>query len=179
MACVFVAIISLAAYAHTLKYFHIDRIHHSCCPCLTSFYVTFFAWFFVVFYCLLPTTLMSVFSILTIHSIGRIRHVHPHNMRMIRHRERYLIQMTLSVVLLTPLCTLPVAAKQLYVVFSTSKKTGFSKNEKLMARILRLSFYINHAMAFYINLVASKGFRQEFVKSIKHYHNSWLCKRKL
>lgn len=178
-ACVIVAIVSLISYTHILQYFHIDQIHHSCCPCLTNFYINFFAWFFVGFYCLFPTTLMSVFSILTIRNIHRIRHVHPHNMCMIRRRERYLIQMTLSLVLLTLLCTLPFAAKHLYIALSTSKRTGFSEIEKLWATVLRLPFYINHAMPFYVNLVASKGFRQEFVKLIKEFRDSWSCKHEL
>ena len=42
---------------------------------------------------------------------------------------------------------------------------------------LCLAFYINHALAFYINLLASKEFQKEFFKHLKQSRN--ICLRKM
>jgi hypothetical protein len=170
--CFLLAVLCLLAYAHVLKYFTIDSRLKSCCACFSTFYKTFFVWLYMSVYCLLPVTLMAIFGILTVRKIHQMRIVLPQRASAIRHREHHLIRIVLATVVLTLVLTLPFGVKNLYFVFGPPigpDNTFSAELQKLLEEISRVLLYVNHIMSFYINLVASKSFRQEFIDVVKSW----------
>ena len=123
-------------------------------------------------YCLLPITLMAIFGILTVRQIHRTQTLLSRHATSNCRREHHLIRMVLVNVILTLILTIPFEAKNLYFAFDP--ENSFSKElYRILEDISRLLLYVNHTMTFYINLIASSGFRQEFINVTESWRTKW------
>jgi hypothetical protein len=174
--CLLLAVLCFSAYAHIFKYFIIDSRIRACGACFSTFYTAFFVWFYLSVYCLLPITLMAIFGVLTVRRVHRVRTALFPRAGTIRQREHNLLRMVITTVVLTLILTLPFGVQNLYLVFGppTNPENTFSAElRRILEDISRLLLYSNHTLAFYINMVASRGFRQEFTGMIESWRKRW------
>ena len=173
IVCFLLAILCLLAYTHVFKYFIIDSKLEACCACFSTFYRTFFVWFYMSIYCVLPVTLMAVFGILTVRKIHKMRTILARQrVNTMRKREHHLIRIILATIALTIVLIIPYAVKNLNFALGPpiGPKNSFNAElQKILEDVSRLLLYVNHTIAFYLNLVASKDFREEFISVIESW----------
>jgi len=138
-------------------------------------YGMFYAFFILIFYSLLPPILMSINGLLTIKNFRKSRRqinsltvcTLSRIMKTRRDTNQLIKALSLQILILI-IFTIPHSSYWLYFVFTSSDyyiKTNLRKEyEKFMLHIVRILLYINYGSSFYIQMIISKLFRQEFMK---------------
>jgi hypothetical protein len=179
-------IICLLAHIHMLifydYYLTLDSYGRLTLTCTTNSltYDLFYAFFILIFYSLLPPLLMSIISLLTIKKFRQSRRqINPvmiftlSRIMKTRRDTNQLIKVLSLQIFLLILFTIPHSIYWLYIAFTSvenSNKSNLQKEyEKLALNIVRILLYINYGSSFYIRMIISKTFRQEFIKFLRNY----------
>jgi len=137
-------------------------------------YTIFFSFFILIFYSLLPPILMSVIGILTLNNIRQVRQkINPTIIQRLARRDINQVRKNLSVQIISLIIlTIPHSCYYLYMGFTTnqqSNKTNLTREcEKFSLNIARLLLYFNYGSSFYIQIIISKIFREEFLRFIEN-----------
>jgi hypothetical protein len=144
------------------------------CTTNNLIYTIFFSFFILIFYSLLPPILMSIIGVLTLNSIRHSRRqINPLIIQQLAKRDINQLHKNLSVQMITLIIlTIPHSCYYLYAGFTTSQQSNKSsftlEYEKLILNLARLLLYINYGSSFYIQMIISKIFREEFIRIIKN-----------
>lgn len=158
----------------SLVYIHIPfqyRLIDSICIPLNLSYYRFLGYFLLIFYCVLPPILMSIFSTWTLISLHRRRERQKkkYQLRIIvrrkhRHYRDYQLMKILFLYVTTNiLCTLPFALLILLDVYR------YHSNGQLMIYIkcAVLLCNLNHCTSFYIYTLGTPLYRRELLRLIR------------
>jgi hypothetical protein len=138
-------------------------------------YDIFYAFFILIFYSLLPPILMSIIGILTVRNFRQSRRQInsitmislSRTMKTRRDTNQIIKVLSLQIILLI-IFTIPHSLYWLYIAFTSSSsilKTNLTREyEKFFLTIARILLYINYGSSFYIQMIISKKFRDEFIK---------------
>ncbi|CAF2486959.1 unnamed protein product [Rotaria sp. Silwood2] len=164
-----ILIIALAHF-HTFIWWSVDYIgSKTYCNIFIYDYEITFQVFFLILTCALPPVLMTLFGILTIFNVRKLRtQVTPLNNdtrnERIRSKDRQLIIMLLIQILVTILCTLPFSVvnitSMIFQYLITLSDYGDAINT-FYSNIGRLINYFNPVVGFYIYTLSSRTFRNE------------------
>ena len=137
----------------------------------------------LVLFSLLPPLLMSLFIILIInnihHSHGRLAAtVGAHQQARMRKRDLQLSKMLLLQVIITIICSMPLAISQLLTTMTLAwTKTALRLAiESFFTQIGRYLTFVNCSMSFYLYTLAGSQFRMEFRQSLNRLFVR-LCRR--
>lgn len=147
------------------------------CTTNNSIYNIFFSFFMLIFYSLLPPTLMTIIGLLTLNNIRKSRqHINPStSQRIIRiTRDTHQLRKSLSIqIIILIILTIPHSCYWIYMGLTSNsnalKTPPTRQYEKFTSHIVRLLLYINYASSFYIQIIISKTFREEFIKTIETF----------
>jgi hypothetical protein len=141
------------------------------CTILPNEYLVFFNLFVPIISCIVPLILMSIFGLLTIINIRRIRHrVAPHDNRIqndrLRTNDRQLIIMLLIQVFITTIIVAPWSVINMFSAIGiTILKYKFSPLDQTVYNfafnLSRMLYYINPVLSFYIYTLSGPRFRVE------------------
>ncbi len=159
-----------------LIYFHIlfqYRIIHSKCIPLNLIYHHFLGYFLLIFYCLCPPILMSIFSSWTLILLHRHRRIQQrkYDSRIILpckrhyHRDYQLIKILFLYVITNIICTLPFAIIfLLHIYYYDSNNQLF-----ILIKCSILLCNLNHCTNFYIYTLGTPIYRRELKYLIREY----------
>lgn len=143
------------------------------CTTYSSAYDIFYAFFILIFYSLLPPLLMSIIGMLTVRNLHQSRRqinsitlmTVSQTMKARRDAHQLIKVLSLQIILLI-IFTIPHSSYWLYTAFTSSlvKTTMIREYEKVFLNIARILLYINYGSSFYIQIIISKTFRNEFRK---------------
>ncbi|CAF1324613.1 unnamed protein product [Rotaria sordida] len=164
-----------------LIYFHIPlqySIIHSICHPLKFSYYHFLGYFLLIFYCLLPPILMSLFSSWTIILLHRHRQnqIKKYQLRIIssyKHhysRDYQLLKILFLYVTTNIICTLPFSILMLLDVHqyhSGSQLIIFIKCSVLLCNL-------NHCTSFYIYTLGTPLYRRELIHFIQSFRKRFI-----
>ena len=171
--CIFVHLHVLIFYGY---YWQLNTYNQLSLRCTTNSisYDVFYALFILIFYSLLPPFLMTIFSLLTIQNFRKSRRqINSLTMMTLSktikdRRETNQLIKTLSIqIFILILFTIPHSIYYIYIGFTANlnSKTNLRREfEQLSFTIVRVLLYINYGSSFYIQIILSKTFRQEFGK---------------
>jgi hypothetical protein len=117
---------------------------------------------------------MSVIGILTLNNIRQVRQkINPTIIQRLARRDINQVRKNLSVQIISLIIlTIPHSCYYLYMGFTTnqqSNKTNLTREcEKFSLNIARLLLYFNYGSSFYIQIIISKIFREEFLRFIEN-----------
>ncbi|CAF1039296.1 unnamed protein product [Rotaria sordida] len=168
------------AHLHTFIWWSVDYIGtKTYCNIFIYDYEIAFQIFFLILTCAIPPILMTIFGILTVFNVKKLRtQVGPQNNdarnERLRSKDRQLIIMLLIQVLMTILCTLPFSVanitSMIFQYLITLSDYGDAINT-FYSNLSRLINYFNPVVGFYIYTLSSKTFRSEmkcmFMEAIK------------
>ena len=136
-------------------------------------YNIFYAFFILIFYSLLPPLLMSIIGILTVKNFRQSRRqinsitmfTLSRTMKTRREINQLIKVLSLQIILLI-IFTIPHSSYWIYIAFTSSilKTNLIREYEKFFLNIARILLYINYGSSFYIQIIISKTFRDEFFK---------------
>ena len=113
---------------------------------------------------ILPIVLLIIFSVLTIRSLYRR---HGAGQVRVRQRDRYLMRMVIAEVIVDIIVSIPYSSILVYNV-ATNYVVGKSglrlEIEAFIYFIAQFLIYLTGAVPFYLFLLTSKPFRNEFIK---------------
>ncbi|CAF1317776.1 unnamed protein product [Rotaria sordida] len=164
-----------------LIYFHIPfqySIIHSICHPLKFSYYHFLGYFLLIFYCLLPPILMSLFSSWTIILLHRHRQnqIKKYQLRIISsykhhyNRDYQLLKILFLYVTTNIICTLPFSILMLLDVHqyhSDSQLIIFIKCSVLLCNL-------NHCTSFYIYTLGTPLYRRELIHFIQSFRKRFI-----
>ena len=146
------------------------------CTILPNEYLVFFNLFVPVISCILPLILMSIFGILTIINIRRIRHrIAPRDHQLqserLRSNDRQLVIMLLVQVLITTIIVAPWSLINMFSAIAVAiLKYKFSSTGQAIYNfafnLSRMLYYMNPAIGFYIYTLSGPRFRVEIKNTI-------------
>jgi len=184
LICILVHIHMLIFYGYYLK---LDSYNQLILTCTTNGFVynLFFPFFILIFYSLLPPLLMSIINILTIKNFRKSRRQInsltmfslSRTMKIRRDINQLIKVLTLQIFILI-LFTIPHSIYWLYIAFTllnNTIKTNLTREyEKFSLNIVRILLYINYGSSFYIQIIISKIFRQEFIKILRKFRTLFI-----
>ncbi|CAF0934215.1 unnamed protein product [Rotaria sp. Silwood1] len=165
-------IIILICIAHCHILFQYNIIHSMCIP-INIFYFQFFAYFHLVFHCLLPPILMSIFCGCTAFLLYRRRcqqqlqyklNIYISHKR-IHYRDYQLIKILFLYVTTNVLCTLPFALVFLQYVYKYNSDPQLS----IIVKFTVLLANLNYCSSFYIYTLGTPLYRRELLHLIKTF----------
>ena len=156
----------LVDLSHMLVYSNVIANHHFCFFSSAS-YVFFISLHNFILSGLVLPILMTIFGILTLNNVRRIRR----QVRSRRHRDHYLSLMLLTNIFISVLFTFMYTSGLLYMsVFASNRANNLSVKEQFQRRFISfiaiIFYYIPYAVSFYVNILTSQRFRREFRKSV-------------
>ncbi len=168
-------ILMLILYIHMLIYYDIANTSNQVniitiqCNAQKGFYRIFIAFWYLMFYSLIPSFFMLLFGFLTLKNIHRPRQVFPVvnvNNLLSRRTNNQLIRMLITQVLFFIITTLPYAINILYgsLTANVSKSTLRIAQENLASQIVNTMTYFAHTSSFYLYILTGSVFRKEFLK---------------
>ena len=169
MVFVLICVIFLL-YSHILYEFTVVR---STCLPLNKFYVEFLGYFLLMFYCLLPSILMSVCCCHTLSSLNSQRRKRQLRCRWSsssshvarRRRDYSLIKLSILYVATNIICTLPFT-----IVFLLNVYQRHSDTQKFMPiKFSVLLLNVNYCTSFYVYTLGTPLYRHELVRSMKTF----------
>ncbi|CAF1418738.1 unnamed protein product [Adineta steineri] len=140
------------------------ELNNSVCG-MFGVYKLFFSIYQIIFVAVLPPILMSIFSALTIHSLHR---QHATQVRF-RQRDRYLLRMVISEVLINILTTIPYSSNLIYSIIASyvvNKSAQRLEIESFINFFTQFIVYLMSVVPFYLFIATSKPFRYEFINII-------------
>jgi len=188
---VFITIVSILCYCHILILYNIqtflnvyDRLQNFCYPQRGNYRI-FSDIQILLQFSLLPPLLMSVFVVLIIKNIHashrRIANtvVAQHHAR-IKRRDLQLSKMLLVQVMITIICSLPLAVSQLLTTLTlTTTKTVLRLTiENFFALVARQLAFFNCSISFYVYTLAGSQFRLE-MRDIGNRITFLICRKRL
>lgn len=188
---VFITIVFILCYCHTLILYNIqtflnvyDRLQNFCYPQRGNYRI-FSDIQILLQFSLLPPLLMSVFVVLIIKNIHashrRIANtvVAQHHAR-IKRRDLQLSKMLLVQVMITIICSLPLAVSQLLTTLTlTTTKTVLRLTiENFFALVARQLAFFNCSISFYVYTLAGSQFRLE-IRDIGNRITFLICRKRL
>ena len=188
---VFITIVSILCYCHILILYNIqtflnvyDRLQNFCYPQRGNYRI-FSDIQILLQFSLLPPLLMSVFVVLIIKNIHashrRIANtvVAQHHAR-IKRRDLQLSKMLLVQVMITIICSLPLAVSQLLTTLTlTTTKTVLRLTiENFFALVARQLAFFNCSISFYVYTLAGSQFRLE-IRDIGNRITFLICRKRL
>jgi hypothetical protein len=159
-----------------IVYFHIpiqfNIIHSKCIP-LNISYFHFLAYFLLIFYCLLPPILMSIFCSWTfflLHHRRRKQQVRYNfkicsSQKYWRYRDYQLIKILLLYVTTNIICTLPFAIVFLINVYKENSDPQLS----ILVKCTILFANLNYCTSFYVYTLGTPLYRRELIYLIKSF----------
>jgi hypothetical protein len=175
-----VIIVCFSIHIHVIIYYEyyskstLDNQISLTCTTNNLGYHIFFSFFILIFYSLLPPILMSIIGILTLKNIRQFRRqINPLVIQRLANRDINQLCKSLSVQMITLIIlTIPHSCYYLYSGFTSSQhiiKTNLTVHyEKLTLNLVRLLLYINYGSSFYIQMIISKIYREEFLRIIEN-----------
>jgi hypothetical protein len=137
------------------------------------FYYHFLGYFLLIFYCLCPPILMTIFSSWTLILLRRRRQIQErkYNLRIILprkrryHRDYQLIKILFLYVITNIICTLPFAIIFLLHVYH------YDSDHRLLI-LIKCSILLcnlNHCTNFYVYTLGTPVYRRELIYLIQRY----------
>ena len=174
MVSVLILVIFLL-YSHILYEFTV--VHSTCLPS-DQFYVEFLGYFLLIFYCLLPSILMSVCCGYTLSSLNRRRQKRKLCCRrssstshVPRRRDYYLVKLLVLYVATNIICILPFTMVFLFNVYQRR-----SDSQKLLAiKFSELLLNVNYCTSFYVYTLGTPLYRRELLRSMKRFLKWLVC----
>lgn len=117
---------------------------------------------------LAPPVLMTVFSLLTIHSLRRRQDIVQTRSKQ---RDRHLARMVVGEVVINVLSSIPFSANLLYgaaTYYATNKSPERLEIESFCTFISQLCLFSLGVTPFYLFILVSKAFRHEFANLLGH-----------
>ncbi|CAF3005157.1 unnamed protein product [Rotaria sp. Silwood2] len=156
------------------------RINNGQCKQFGLYYILYYT-YMLVFVCLIPLILMSIFGYLTYYNMRKLHmRIQPRdldrNKRNIRKRDQELLRMVLGDVFVNLLTLFPYS----FVILETAITTYISMNksidhiriENFITVITSFLYLSNFAAPFYIFFTISKSFRKDFIEFIQHIRHA-------
>jgi hypothetical protein len=140
------------------------------CTTNNFIYTIFFSLFMLIFYSLLPLILMGIIGLLTLYNIRKSRQrIQPVMNNTFARRDRNQLIKTLSIqIIILIIFATPHSCYWIYVAFTSSQhsiKTNYIRAyERFALNIVRILLYVNYGSSFYVQIIVSKRFRQEFIQ---------------
>jgi len=181
-------IVCLLIHTHVLIYYEyfykLNSYDQLSLTCTTNniAYNIFFSFFMLIFYSLLPPILMSIIGLLTLNNIRKSRrHINPFILQRITRRNTIQLCKSLSIqIIILVILTIPHSCYWIYAGLTTNQyliKANLTRAyEKLLLSIVRILLYISYGSSFYIQIVISRTFQNEFLKiidNIKRYFRNF------
>jgi hypothetical protein len=129
---------------------------------------------------------MSIIGLLTLNNIRKFRrHINPFIIQSITRKDSTQLCKSLSIqIIILVILTIPHSCYWIYMGLTSSEylnKTNLTRAyEKLLLSIVRILLYVNYASSFYIHIIISRTFRNEFLKiinNIKRYFRNFFFPR--
>ncbi|UJR11200.1 hypothetical protein I4U23_015381 [Adineta vaga] len=117
----------------------------------------------IIIFTLTPPILMILFSIFTIHDLQQRHNI---NQSHARKRDRHLAYMVIAEVAINIISSVPYAANLLYgalTYYVTNKSTERAEIEAFLTFITQFFIYFLGVVPFYLFILVSKPFRDEFM----------------
>ncbi|CAF4578657.1 unnamed protein product, partial [Didymodactylos carnosus] len=193
IACRIILIIILSGFLSHIQmliWFETDDIlnefnqHETRCYARKGTYRLIFDMFFLIFYSIGPTLLMSIFGIITMYNIRHLRRqikpvFNSTNRRLVKRKDFQLILMMLIQILFVIILTFPFALEKFYSTLTENYIKSRLKLswENLVKSIVILLLYINHSLSFYIYTLSGTSFRKEFYHIVQITFRRFLERR--
>ena len=161
IAIKFVFIICIACFVVGIHIPIFMDIRNSVCG-MFGLYKLIYAIYLITLFCILPTILMIIFSTLAMHSFHR-RHG---NQIHARERDRDFMRMVIAVVMVSIFTSIPYSANLIYgaVTYNIVDKSAQRLEiEAFIIFVTQFLIYFISVTPFYIFILTSKPFRNEFI----------------
>ncbi|CAF0964419.1 unnamed protein product [Didymodactylos carnosus] len=165
-----VIIICCLVNIHIAIYFQINTSSYnntsSNCFAQKGTYRLFLDIFFLLFYGILPPFVTCIFGLLTVLNVRFIRRdLHPN----IQKKEFQLMVMVLAHIMCNAILSLPYPIDRFYETMTINRKKNEEQVavEALVQSIGHLLFFSNHSASFYLYILSTKGFKNEFIRAAK------------
>ena len=125
---------------------------------------------------ILPPVLMSIFSVLTIRSL----HQRHDNQERARQRDRDFMRMVIAEVIVNIFTSIPYSASLVYSAVTyniVNKSTQRLEIEAFISFFTQFLVYLISVAPFYLFILTSKPFRNEFINLIVKYWNKYIKRR--
>lgn len=151
--------IFLILYSHVLGLYKIEQSPTGPnCDAQDGAYRIFYDFFYFATFSFTPPILMIIVGLATFRNIRQIRaRVNPQgtasaNASLLKKRDRQLITMLLAQLIITIICTLPIAIHKLYATFTQyMEKDDYRLTvENLIVQITRQLTFLNCGISFYL-----------------------------
>ncbi|CAF1150688.1 unnamed protein product [Adineta ricciae] len=139
-------------------------------------YKLFYAAYQITFISVVPPTLMSIFSILTFRSLRQRHDGQAH----IRQRDRQLMRILIVEVLINVSTSIPISCNFAYnaaTIYVTDKTSLRQEIESFFGYIVQNLIYLISVVPFYVFLITSKPFRNEFFDIFVNLWNKHIRRR--
>ena len=130
-----------------------------------DFYRIFYPVYQFVLVGLLPPMFMCIFGYLTLRSL-RQRHA---NQTHVRNKDRDLMRMLVAEILINVVTSIPFSANLIYSSSTSGIANKSAERQEIEAFATYLSQFLIHLLSaapFYLFIIASKSFRQEFTQIV-------------
>jgi hypothetical protein len=159
-------------YVHVLVFFRVlPSGSTTVCSVSPPAYIIFFNISLLIFSCVLPIILMSIFAILTVQNVRKLHNrvasqANDARNERLRSSDRQLVRMLLFQVLITTLISTPYSAVYAYGTLAISLlKTPLSTSERAIynfaSNLTRSVYLFNSVLGFYIYTLTGPKFRTE------------------
>jgi hypothetical protein len=125
---------------------------------------------------ILPPVLMSTFSILTIRSLHQRRGIQAR----VRQKDRYLLRMVIAEVIVNVVTSIPYSINLVYnavTYYVTNKSVERLEIESFITFITQFLAYLVSVAPFYLFMLTSKPFRNEFFKIFVKCWDKYILRR--
>ncbi|CAF1183884.1 unnamed protein product [Didymodactylos carnosus] len=122
--------------------------------------------FFLIFYSIIPLTLMSVFGLITVRNIRhKLLCCQTQKSRYLRKKDHQLITMMLMQILLFIILTFPFAIEKFYSILTENnvKSSLTIAWDNFVKSVILLLLYTNYSDSFYLYTLSATVFRKEFL----------------
>ncbi len=124
----------------------------------------------------LPPILMCIFSILTIHSLHQRHGIQTRA----RQRDRYLLRMVIAEVIVNVVTSIPYSINLVYgavTYYVTDKSAERLEIESFISFVTQFLIYLISVAPFYLFLLTSKPFRNEFFNIFVKFWDKYILRR--
>jgi hypothetical protein len=139
-----------------------------------------YQYFYAIYQCIVigivPPTLMSIFSFLTVRNLNQL-HANQTN---VRRKDRDLMRMLVAEIILNVATSIPYSANLLYTAatsFVVDKSAQQLEINSFCETIAQVLINMVGFIPFYLFIVSSKSFRHEFTEILVHWWHKCILRR--
>ncbi|CAF1291103.1 unnamed protein product, partial [Adineta ricciae] len=144
---------------------------------MTGLYKLVYAIYQIMVVSIIPPSLMSIFSILTVRSLYQR---HSTTQVSDRKRDHYMVRMVIIEVVVNVSISIPYSASLFYGALTSALKNKSLERmeiESFVTFITQVLVYSLSVVPFYLFLLTSKPFRKDFIKLLRNFWNKFAMGR--